>query len=65
MAEKDETMPVSSDQNTNPKMSMSTNNHERRYSEDSIHKGFEHITEKYIPKPEPKTGDNQIKKTEE
>lgn len=65
MAEKDETMPVSSDQNTNPKMSLSTNNTTRHYVESSIHTNDHNIiVEKYVPKNEPKTGENKIKKTE-
>lgn len=62
MAEKDEIMPVSSDQNTSPKMSLSTNHTERRYTNDSIQKYEYIITEKYIPKTEPKTGEKKDKK---
>jgi len=63
LADKDETMPVSSDQNTNPKMSLATNNTERRYTGDSIHESSGHnITAKYIPKTEPKSGEKEEKK---
>lgn len=62
MADKDETMPVSSDQDSNPKMSLATNNTERHYVESSNERYHELIVEKYIPKSEPKTGDKKNEK---
>lgn len=64
MADKDEKMPVSSDQNTNPKMSLSTNNADYgHYFDESIHKGYnELIVEKYIPDTKPQSGEKEKKK---
>ena len=62
MADKDETMPVSSDQNTN--MSLATNNTERIITEDhALHRRYEHIiTAKQIPETKPKADEKKKEK---